>query len=193
MPLLAGLAQASFSSACGNTNSGKSIDTKTIKWNVAVYEIVPFDSINLVADTAYYSSILPLRFEYTPDEATKVEELMELNDSLLSAKGFAYQLVKYGRLGKVDLVIYPKTPVIQQNVAPTDISYLPDYEDNINVAFQFDDKKKWEEITSANIGKVIAFSVNGKIMSAPQVNMPNYSRVTAKRRNKNRSQNRLRL
>lgn len=51
-------------------------------------------------------------------------------------------------------------------------SVSPCYADCLQIAFRFDDRQQWENITTANIGKRIAIGVNGRILTAPCVNSP---------------------
>lgn len=159
--------------SCGNITTNKSAEVKNVTWNVAAYTVIPFDSISVeFADTEAYGDVLPLRYSYTQEESEKVNELLTLNDSLLNANGYTYQWVRYGEPELMDLVIVPDTPLLEQEVEVTEVNRLPSYDDNLQIAFRFNDKKQWEHITTANIGKRIAISVNGKILNAPQVNAP---------------------
>lgn len=158
---------------CSNANTGKTVEVENVKWNVAAFAVVPFDSVALqVAEPEAYGDILPLRYSYTREESTEVDEILKQNDSLLSAKGYAYQWVKYGAPDKMDLVILPATPLLEQEVEVTGINILSQYGDVLQVCFSFDEKRKWEEITSASIGNRIAICVNGVVLNAPQVNAP---------------------
>lgn len=157
---------------CGNTSTSHTVDVGNIRWNVAAYTVVPFDSVNIeVVDIEAFNDVLPLRCSYKMTERAKVDELLEQNNSLLSSKGYVYRWVRYGDPEKMDLVITPLTPLLQQEVEVTEINSIPEYGDNLQVAFRFNDKKQWEEITRANIGKRIAISVNGTVLNAPKVNM----------------------
>ncbi len=159
--------------SCGNITTNKSAEVKNVTWNVAAYTVIPFDSISVeFADTEAYGDVLPLRYSYTQEESEKVNELLTLNDSLLNANGYTYQWVRYGEPELMDLVIVPDTPLLEQEVEVTKVNRLHSYDDNLQIAFRFNDKKQWEHITTANIGKRIAISVNGKILNAPQVNAP---------------------
>ncbi len=165
---------ATILTSCGNTSTGRTNEVEGVKWNVAAYAVVPFDSIKLEgADKEAFRKVLPLRYSYTREESAKLDQLLKQNDSLLSAQGRVYKWVKYGEPEKMDLVIITGTPLLEQDVEVTEVNQLPpEYGNNLQVGFRFNDRRLWEEITTANIGKRIAISVNGRVLNAPQVNSP---------------------
>ena len=120
----------------------------------------------------FYLDILPLRDSYTQEESAKVDELLAHNDSLLSARGYAYQWIDFGAREPLNLVFIESTPLLEQEVEIDSESVSPCYADCLQIAFRFDDRQQWENITTANIGKRIAIGVNGRILTAPCVNSP---------------------
>lgn len=174
MPFLAiVMALAAVLASCGNAGAGKSAQVDKVKWDVAAYAVVPSGSVGLeVADQEAYGDILPLRDSYTQEESAKVDELLAHNDSLLSACGYAYQWIDFGTREPLNLVFIESTPLLEQEVEVDSESVSPCYADCLQIAFRFDDRQQWENITTANIGKRIAIGVNGRILTAPCVNSP---------------------
>ena len=174
MPFLAiVMALAAVLASCSNAGAGKSAQVDKVKWQVAAYAVVPAGSVGLeVADPEAYGDILPLRDSYTQEESAKVDELLAHNDSLLSARGYAYQWIDFGAREPLNLVFIESTPLLEQEVEIDSESVSPCYADCLQIAFRFDDRQQWENITTANIGKRIAIGVNGRILTAPCVNSP---------------------
>lgn len=157
---------AVMTAACGKQTA----DDNVRKTEVEAYAVVPFDSIG-ITDEQEFADVLPLRYSYTPREAEKVDTLLVRNDSLLNAKHYIYQWISYTDPERLELVIMPDKPLLRQKVEITAVDTIPEY-GIVQFSFRFNDKKEWEEITAANIGRRIAIFVNGKLLNAPQVNMP---------------------
>ena len=115
MPFLAIImALAAVLASCGSAGAGKSAQVDKVKWQVAAYAVVPSGSVGLeVADQEAYGDILPLRDSYTQEESAKVDELLAHNDSLLSARGYAYQWIDVGAREPLNLVFIESTPLLE--------------------------------------------------------------------------------
>ena len=159
--------------SCGTTATNKTADVDDTKWEVEAYAVVTCDSLDLyVPDSAAYGDVLPLRCTYAPSDTAKVNKLLALNDSLLAAGGYTYQWVKYGHTDAVDLAVMPCEPLLKEEVEVTEVNHIPDYGDNLQIAFRFKDAKSWEEVTAANVGRMIAISIGGRVFNMPRVNCP---------------------
>ncbi len=162
-----GLTLALTAFACGKSRGSADAGSENVKWNVEVYAVVPFDSIPLPADSA----VLPLLYSYAVTDTARVNALLAASDSLLAARGYVWQWVKYGSEESADLVVMPSAPLLREEVTVTDVSPIADCDGIVQVAFRFGDKRRWEEITDANVGRRLAIAVGGRVLSAPQVNM----------------------
>lgn len=162
-----GLTLALTTFACGKSRGAPDAGSENVKWNVEVYAVVPLDSIPLATDSA----VLPLMYSYAVTDTARVNALLAANDSLLAARGYVWQWVKYGSAESADLVVMSSAPLLREEVTVTDVSPIADCDDIVQVAFRFDDRRRWEEITDANVGRRLAIVVDGRVLSAPQVNM----------------------
>ncbi len=162
-----GLTLALTAFSCGKSRGAADAGSEDVKWNVEVYAVVPFDSIPLTTD----GTVLPLTYSYAVTDTARVSALLAANDSLLAARGYVWQWVKYGSAESVDLVVMPSAPLLREEVTVTDVSPIADCDGIVQVAFRFDDRRRWEEITDANVGRRLAIAVDGRVLSAPQVNM----------------------
>lgn len=147
---------AVMTAACGKQTD----DDNVRKTEVEAYAVVPFDSIG-IADEQEFADVLPLRYSYTPREAEKVDTLLVRNDSLLNAKHYTYQWISYTDPERLELVVMPDKPLLRQKVEITAVDTIPEY-GIVQFSFRFNDKKEWEEITAANIGRRIAIFVDRK-------------------------------
>lgn len=162
-----GLTLALMSFACGKKRGDADAGSENVKWNVEVYAVVPFDSLQLATD----GDVLPLTYSYAVTDTARVSAMLAANDSLLATRGYVWQWVKYGSAESVELVVMPSAPLLREKVAVTDVSPIADCDGIVQVAFRFDDRRRWEEITDANVGRRLAIAVDGRVLSAPQVNM----------------------
>lgn len=169
--MLAGIAIAAGS--CGHTGNNKTSEAANTLLEVAAYETVPFDSVKIViTDTATVDGLLPLRYSYTTEEAEKMTQLLEQNDSSLNAQGLKYQWMENDESEKTNLVIFHQTPILNQAVKVTNVKRLQGYDDTLVVTLCFRNKKQWERITSANIGKRLVMEFNKEILFDPWISMP---------------------
>lgn len=139
---------------------------------VCVYEVVPVDSIHLsVPDSASadYAGVLPLRMDYNVTDTAKVNSLMKFNEPYLREKGYTAHWATYSHGSTRYLAVLPSEPVMCDNVAPTATDTIPE-DSCLVVAFRFNDHSKWEKITSENVGRHLAITIGGKVLSAPRVN-----------------------
>ena len=173
LAMLTGIAIAAGSCVYSHTDNNKTSGTANTLLEVAAYETVPFDSVEIViTDTAAVEGLLPLRYNYTTEEVEKMTQLLEQNDSSLNAQGLKYQWMENDESEKTNLVIFHQTPVLNQAVKVTDVKRLQGYDDTLTVTLLFRNKKQWERITSANIGKRLVMEFNREILYDPWISMP---------------------
>lgn len=65
--------------------------------------------------------------------------------------------------------VYPC--LMEERVTVQSLCRYADDDNSVTVPFYFSDKKRYEEITRQHIGKRIAISINGQIVSTPVVQM----------------------
>lgn len=158
--------------SCGKTDKS-TVAADGMKLDVAVYCVVPQDSVNIVfvTDTTN-SDFLPLKEHYSIDEVKGVAEFLVKNDSLLNAHGLASQFVDFNEPRLSHLIFYKSEPLLHEMVPVTEVNKYQERGTNCQITFSFQNASEWERITGENINKMLAISVNGQIRNAPRVNMP---------------------
>ncbi len=156
--LVAGIAIAGIGGACGNSSCTKTGNVEGVTWDVSVHEVVNFNDSILGVGTDY---------EYTIADTARVNKELK---NLRYCGNVSIGWTMPSSDGSIWLVAYEKEALLTEQAEVTEVTTLPSYGGDFQVAFKFPDAEEWEKITGENIGHRLALVVNGKLMSAPQVN-----------------------
>ena len=162
--------------ACGKTKA--SPQTKDdVKYEVGIYEIVPFSEANFPAFPQYddyqkakeIEEVLPYRDFYVYSDTAVVNTIIALNN--IEEMGYKHVWLpkKIGNANACELVIYKSLPLLSEKVNIKEIEEIPNDKDVLQLFFTLSDKERFATITKANINKKLAMSVNGEIVYVPTV------------------------
>ncbi len=157
--IFGGIAIAAMATACGGASTAEAEDVEGIEWNVTVCSAVQFDDSmrGISTDRSYTLG----------DTASVNEQLMSVK-----AENLTLEWTVAATDGTIRLVAYESEPILSEKVKITENNSIMSYGGDIQVAFKFPDVDRWATVTRQNIGKRLAIFVNGRLMSAPQVNTP---------------------
>lgn len=155
--LVASITIAIMATACGKSTT-KTERFEGTEWNVTVNKTV------MLSDTVRGIST---EYKYTVSDTAQVNAALK---ELPHCENVTIGWTIPSDDGSIWLVAYDEDPILSEQVTVTEANYMPSYGGNIQVGFKFQDAKKWESITSENIGKRLAVIVNDQLMNAPQVN-----------------------
>lgn len=155
--IFGGIAIAAMATACGGASTAEAEDVEGIEWNVTVRRAVQFDDSprGISTDRSYTLG----------DTASVNEQLMSVK-----AENLTLEWTVAATDGTIRLVAYESEPILSEKVKITENNSIMSYGGDIQVAFKFPDVDRWATVTRQNIGKRLAIFVNGRLMSAPQVN-----------------------
>lgn len=157
--IFGGIAIAAMATACGGASTAEAEDVEGIEWNVTVRRAVQFDdSLRGISTDRSYT---------LGDTASVNEQLMSVK-----AENLTLEWTVAATDGTIRLVAYESEPILSEKVKITENNSIMSYGGDIQVAFKFPDVDRWATVTRQNIGKRLAIFVNGRLMSAPQVNTP---------------------
>ena len=166
-----------FFAGCGNKDNKDTTRTCNTEWSVEVFQVEGPENIDIAFpqyDDAVMAEklerVMPLRTSYSPNDTAAVNRILNIQD--FGNNGRNYEWLQYGDAPQLDLVIYNTTPVYTDTVSVNADSGMPVNDNEVQIGFYLTDKEKWQRVTSENIGRRLAISVNGKILSAPKVNCP---------------------
>ena len=153
------IAIAAMATACGDARTAEAENVESIEWNVTVRRAVQF---------------IDSQSGISTDRSYAVGDTVSVNEQLMSVKpeNLMLEWTVPAADGTIWLVAYESEPILSERVKVTENNSIFSYGGNIHVAFKFPDVDRWSTITRQNIGKRLAIFVNGRLMSAPQVNTP---------------------
>lgn len=162
--------------ACGKSQA--SPQTKDdVKYEVGIYEIVPFSEANFPAYPQYddyqmakeIEEVLPYRDFYADSDTAAVNTIIAINNIEDTGYKHVWLPKKFGNTNVCELVIYKSQPLLTENVGIKEIEEIPNDKDVLQLFFTLSDKERFATITKANINKKLAMSVNGEIVYIPTV------------------------
>lgn len=157
LALLAAIATAAASSACGNASAGKTEKADGTEWNVSVCRVVELND-SMAGISGY---------QFTVADTAAVDQAL---GGIVLDRGYSIGWTVPSSDGAIWLVAYEQEPILSETVRVDAVNSIQSYGGDLQVAFKFPDAAKWEEITKSNIGKRLAVMVNGRLTNAPQVN-----------------------
>jgi len=165
--LLAGLLLSLTATGCTDSKPAASAATDTgrnhdaLTMDIEVFRAYSPEEVNRAFGIA-------IAYTYEPSDTSRVTAM--LADAGMPPEMKHAWIPRFTDKG-IDLVLFNRTPLLSETVTARKLTPVPDSRDYANVAFRFADIDKWAAITSDHISKRLAISVNGEIVSAPQVNM----------------------
>lgn len=167
---LAGIVIAVAATACAKTSTSKTstndsapADNAAMEWDATMHKIVwDFNDPKTGVGTGMYHT-------YTVADTARVNNAIS---GMKPDMGYSFVWTEPDTDGHIGLLVYETKPVLTDKVTITGTKPTPVNDGYIYVILQFKDAKRLETVTSENIGHNLALIVNGKFISAPQVNSP---------------------